>query len=194
MTLPRNSSMPYYLVSALALLMLAGSPQTEAREADAHVHGHGLISLVVEGQTLMIELEIPGMDIVGFEHEAKSKADQAAVKAAKVKLTKPGNIFALTEAAGCKTVDTKVSTGEEHEEHEHEDKDKSDDHKDEHKENHMEFRASYHFTCSNPSALSSISLKLFSQFPSLEEIDVQAVTAKGQTKAEATKQNSVVQF
>ena len=70
------------LLACLPLIVgsIALTADTKHREAGAHAHGHGKVNIAIEGQRLSIELEAPGADIVGFEHEAKTAAEKAAVK------------------------------------------------------------------------------------------------------------------
>lgn len=173
------------LLSAAILTGLTSLTQAETRAAKAHIHGHGIMQLAIEGNKLMIELELPGMDIVGFEHQAASAADKAAVNSAVKTLSDPGRIFALPEAAACTFLRTDVNTGAPH----------ADDHKHAQDEpQHMEFHASYDLTCARPEALSSIDLNLFSDFSSLKEIDVLAITPGGPVSGEATPHNRKIKF
>jgi len=80
----------------------------EHRELGAHVHGHGTLNIAVEGTRVELELEAPGMDLVGFEHEAKTDAQKAAIEAAKTKLKDPLSLFKLPDAANCKLADAKI--------------------------------------------------------------------------------------
>ncbi len=197
---------PFLAASLIVALPLAAPASAETREAKAHVHGAGQFTIALDGNVLEMELEIPGADIVGFEHEAKSDADKAAIKAAIALLQNPGKMFTLPAAAGCKPVKADAHAGGEDEhEDEHEDEYKAeqkDDHKAEHKDehdhegeaHHMAFHAQYNLTCAKPEALSSIKLNLFANFPSLKEVAVLAVTAKGQVKAEATPQQPEIGF
>lgn len=198
--------------TAAILFALPAFAAEERRQADAHVHGHGMFTIAMDGKTLEMVLKVPGADIVGFEHEAKTDADKAAMKNAISQLQNPEKVFALPAAAECKIDKAEAHTGDEHE-HEHEDEHEADhkddhkaehkdEHKDEHKaehdhegeEHHMEFHGHYNLTCAKPEALSSITLNVFASFPSLKEVAVQAITAKGQMKAEATPQQPEIRF
>ena len=48
-----------------------------------HEHGVASLNVALDGQTLEIQLQSPAMNLVGFEHEAKSDADKAKVTAAR---------------------------------------------------------------------------------------------------------------
>ena len=51
------------LVSLTWVPLRAGD---DVSQMDAHVHGHGILNIAVEGQVVEMELEAPGADIVGF--------------------------------------------------------------------------------------------------------------------------------
>ena len=91
----------------------------EHRQLGAHVHGHGRLNIAIEDKTVSIELEAPGADIVGFEHEAATRAQSAAIEKAKATLASGLSLFTPAAAAGCTQNASKVSIEAEHE-HEHE--------------------------------------------------------------------------
>ena len=63
---------PVLALAAMAL-MPASVRAEEHRELGAHEHGHGTLNIALEGSRLTMELEAPGVDIVGFEHAASTK-------------------------------------------------------------------------------------------------------------------------
>ena len=58
----------------------------EHASLDAHEHGVASLNVALDGQTLEIQLQSPAMNLVGFEHEAKSDADKAKVASEITKL------------------------------------------------------------------------------------------------------------
>ena len=66
------------LAAGMACAALPASAE-EHRQLGAHVHGHGRLNIAIEGNTISMELEVPGMDIVGFEHEPSTPEQKAAV-------------------------------------------------------------------------------------------------------------------
>ena len=73
----------------------------EHRELGPHVHGHGTLNIAIEGSRVTMELEVPGMDIVGFEHAAKGNEQLAAVDKASKVLAGPLELFRMPAGAGC---------------------------------------------------------------------------------------------
>lgn len=121
-----KSVAPTLAVLALATPALA----EETRQLDAHVHGVGELNIAIEGETVAMELHVPGADIVGFEHAAESEEDQAKVAAALETLTSPLALFALPEAAGCAVTEAaaelEIEGAEDHDDHGHDDHDHDD--------------------------------------------------------------------
>ena len=122
-----------------AASLFALSVQAETRGLGAHEHGHGALNIAFEGDAVLMELEAPGADIVGFEHTAESAEDRAAIDAAVAALAKPMELFVPDAAAGCVVTAAKVELvteggahEEDHQEHGHDehgrDADKHDDH------------------------------------------------------------------
>ena len=96
-------------LAAISLLTTAARAEEEHRELGPHVHGHGTLNIAIEDKRVSMELEVPGMDIVGFEHAASTDDQKAAVEKAKARLEKPLGVFSLPAAAGCTVAEAKVA-------------------------------------------------------------------------------------
>lgn len=169
-------------------LVLAGpaAAQTE-REHGAHEHGVATLNLVVEGNELEIELELPGVDVVGFEHEAETAEDKAAIENGLKTLRMADTLFTLPAAAKCSLESAEAEAEHMEEEHgDHKSGSHGHGHSDEEKEEHAGFEAHYHFDCAAPDALDSVTVTLFDVFPSLESIHARTVTPGGQGAATLT--------
>ena len=185
----------------------------EKRSLDAHEHGHGMLNIAMEGDQIAIELEVPGFDIVGFEHDARSDADAAAVETALEQLSRPLKLFALPEAAGCTVVELNAGLltddghddevhhddhddGDDHEEHHdgHEDEHghDHDDHESEGEASHSEFHAEYLLACADIGSATHIDLQYFETFENAESLTVQLVTSKGATLISASRETPLV--
>lgn len=84
-------------------------------------------------------------------------------------------------------------------EHAHGHDEKHDDHKDEHghsdhEDEHAEFRVHFHYDCKDTGALSGMATTYFANFPNAQELDVAALTAKGQVAAELTPSQTRLDF
>jgi hypothetical protein len=187
--------------AAVVMAMAPAAAQAEEghRELGAHVHGHGTLNVAIEASRVSMELEAPGMDLVGFEHAASTEAQKAAVDKAKALLAKPLGVFVLPAAAGCSLASADVAIEAEHHhdgddddhDHDHGDKKAADhDHDDDGHEGHAghnQFHATYAFDCTNAGALSAITFDYFKQFAGAQGLTVNVVTAKGQSQYEVSR-------
>jgi hypothetical protein len=179
-----------------------GSAQ-QHRQADAHEHGRGTLNIAIEGTRLTMELEVPGADIVGFEHKARTAQQKAAIEKAVQQLMVGEALFQLSAAAGC-VLETSGAALE-GEDHKHDSKDAGkgsdkgldkvsekgpghDGDKAGHADTeHSGFRAEYAFECKSPARLSSIAFDYFKLFPGAQRLDVTVITPKGQSRFEVTR-------
>jgi len=193
-----------YALPALVALIAAPAIAEDARELDAHEHGVGELNIAIDGNTVAMEFHAPGADIVGFEYEASSAKDRAAIDDAVAMLAKPLDLFVLPAAAECSVTQASAAleSEEEHDEHDHEehaDSESHGDHDDEHghedhaeaeehadhdhhaeaEASHTEFHAEYALNCGNPDALTGIEFAYFETFENAVELEVQIVTVSG---------------
>lgn len=170
------------LLLGLALVAPAHTVLAQHRELGAHEHGRGTLSIAMEGERLSMEFEAPGVDIVGFEHAAKTRQQKAAVEKAKKQLSAPQTLFQLPPSAGCVLQEAKVAI--ESENHDHEAKKEPGGHD---ASEHSAFNAKYAFNCKAPANITAIEFGYFRVFAGAQKLDVNVVTAKAQTKFEATR-------
>jgi hypothetical protein len=195
------------MVAALALISAGSAVAAERRELGAHKHGHGTLNIAIDGNKVALELEAPGADIAGFEHEAKSGKDKATIKQAIATLQAPLALFKIPEAANCKVAEAKVEL--ETEEHDHAGGKANaakagDDHDHEHghdhggkdknaaKAAHSAFHAEYLLECASPAEFKSLTLDYFAAFKAAEGLTIEVIAPKGQSKFEATRGNPVI--
>ena len=176
---------------AMSLLTIPAFAEDGHRELGPHVHGHGTLNIAIEGKRVSMELEVPGMDIVGFEHAPSTDDQKAAVEKAKTRLEKPLGMFSLPAAAGCTVAEAKVAIEAEHgdhdgDDHKHDEKG-DDDHDQGAAGGHNQFEANYALDCTNPSELTTITFDYFALFAGAHDLTVNVVTAKGQSKYEVSR-------
>lgn len=200
------------LAFGLSCLSTTAGAEGEVRQLGAHEHGHGKVAVAIEKGRVAMELEVPGMDIVGFEHEPSSKEQHEQIASARKALHDDVlKLFALPAAAACKLVAATVAieAGEHEDEavdgygHGHGDhaadkrnmEAKPEKHVggEEH-EGHNEFRASYEFACAAPDRLTGIDFGFFARFPGAEELDVTVLDAKGQKEYEVSRETPKLEF
>lgn len=203
-------------VSLASLFVAPALAEGEKRELGAHEHGHSALNVAIEGDRIEMELMAPGADIVGFEHEAESAEDKAAVEQAEAKLGEPLSLFGIADAAGCvvETAAVEIEGEEHHDEHGHGDEAHAHDehhdeaehaedehHEDEHHEHaehegeasHNEFHANYALACSAPDALDGMDFAAFFEaFAGAEEVEVTVISEQGQSSYEVERDATVV--
>lgn len=187
--------MRWFIPMVLAAAAAAPTPAQSHRELGAHVHGRGSLDIAIEGQRVAMELEAPGMDIVGFERKPKSKADEAAVERVTKVLKEPLALFKLPAAAGCKVADAKVELKVEAEKAE--DKKPAEGkkgghshahgHGHKHDGQHTAFRATYQLECTDPAKITSIAFDYFKRFSGAKSLAVNVVSGTGQKTYEVKR-------
>ena len=150
-------------------------------------HGHGQLNLVVDGNQLMIELQAPAADLVGFEHTAKSDEEKAQYAKAVARLQQPDALFRFDPAAGCKLTQQELQAAKEDHDHDHDHDKTASDHDEHHDEaGHADLGAMYTYNCATPAKLTGLEATLFAVYPSLEKLSVQGILPTGQTAGELT--------
>jgi uncharacterized protein DUF2796 len=177
-----------------AFAMHPAGAQTTHRELGPHEHGRGTLNIAVEGNRVSMELEVPGMDIVGFEHEAKSRKDKTTLEKAKEKLSAPLTLFKLPPSAGCRLMEAKVEveTGEQQDHATKEEKAGDPAKSSEKEHHHSEFHNQYSLECTSPASITTIEFGYFKAFAGAEKLDVNLITPKGQNKYEVTRANPIL--
>ncbi|MCW8914763.1 MAG: DUF2796 domain-containing protein [Magnetovibrio sp.] len=197
-------------VVALVPVSTSFAQEGQNRALGAHEHGHGKMMIAQDELELLVELHLPGVDVVGFEHVPENHEQEHVVELALNNLKNASLWLRLTESAKCQIEDAHVSSpfavGQDdhkdegpqgaHGDHAHDSADKHDDsHDDEHADViHSEFSGKYHFHCEAPDKLNEVDVGLFNLFPSLEEIDFQAVMTKGQYAGKLDAAQSRIRF
>lgn len=187
-----------FAVLAMAFAYLAGEAHAEeqSRQLGPHEHGHGTLNIAIEGNKLELELEAPGMDIVGFEHEASTPEQKELVETARKDLGDGFlSLLVLPEAAGCKLDSSNVAVvaEEHHYEEEKQSKDASAQEA-EHEDHHTAFHATYQLTCSAPDQIKSIGFPFFERFPTSQELDITVIDEKGQSAYEVKRDSPKVEI
>jgi hypothetical protein len=128
-----------------AALLTAGL--TAQAQHKAHTHGQADASIIYDGSVVVLEMESPADNILGFEHAPKTAAQRSAHTRATKLLAAPGELFSLP--GSCSLVEKSVNSPfaghdyheEHHEEHHVEHK---EDHHDEHHDGHKDHHGEHH--------------------------------------------------
>ena len=185
------------LAAAATLLLLAASApasENEHREHGAHEHGRGLLNVVVEGHELVIEFEMPGVNVVGFEHQPGTDEEKRAVEVALETFGKADALFVPSADAQCRAEKSEVELGGLRHEGGEQHSGEHSEHVEHEKDAHSELHAQYVFHCDAPDALENLEVRLFDHLRDVEEIDVQLVTPTIQTAMELHMTSAVLRL
>ena len=124
---------------AVAAVSISSSivAQTE-RDLGSHEHGAALLNIAIESNSVVIELETPWNNIVGFEHAPSTDDQKALVEDALAKLNQPADLFKF-QSSECSVAEVMVEStleDEHHDDHDDEHTEGHDDHDDDHKDGH----------------------------------------------------------
>lgn len=205
-------------VSVMGLGLIYGAAYVSAEQIathGAHEHGRAKLMLVAEKQQLTLQFESPAMNIVGFEHEAKTKEQKTLIREAVNTLAKADALFDIvggqckfskasvdspfSEDAAHKDHDDKGREHEKHDhdkhkhdEHEHDKHDKHDEHADE--AEHREYTVEYQATCQSIDNIEQIDFTLLKAFSGIEVLEVQYIHAGKQGAARLNANQTVLRF
>jgi len=162
------------------------------RQHGAHVHGVTTITIAQDGQQLSVGMEMPGVNVVGYEHPPHSAGEQAKLDAAIEVLREPGQWFVPNAEALCRVSSVEVHPNGFGDDsapsgaapkanaaaaHEHADVD-----------------VAYQYACSAPLNLRSIDLRLIERFPGTHEVRVDIVSAGGQAQEVLSTPHAEITF
>lgn len=178
------------LIFVLLIASLSSGASAERREHHAHEHGHGEMMIVLDHEFLNIELELPGIDTVGFEHAPKSEDDKKKVNEA-LAIINSDKLFSFIPEGSCWTkgeikVESSLITGSAHQHEEQVENDLHEKH-----DEHAAFRAEYGFTCK---VVDALKFEGFAKFPSLKELAVSLVIDNAQSKFELSPEKTTAYF
>lgn len=148
------------------------------QNAAAHQHGIGQLDLALEGNQLLLVLEMPAEDLLGFEHAPRDQAQRARLDEVRATLAQADQLFQLSGSAHCKLSSVELHSslfarsanpGEPAP-----------------AGGHADIRAQYQYHCTRPEQLRHLDAVLFRHFPGSERLRVQAVTPRGQASGELT--------
>jgi len=187
-------ALSFSLLPFAVLAQTATEPAHAHGSLGAHEHGTARLDVALDGKTLALDLDSPGMNLVGFEHLPGSDTDRAAVAKAREQLATPLQLFSLPAAAHCSVTHQELvsplfgNAAAKPAEHDEADGDG-------HHHEHSDVDGHFQFTCEHPEALGGLNLKqFFATFPATHKIMVQAITPNGQAGLDATPDNSKLAF
>jgi hypothetical protein len=161
------------LFSILALAALAALPVAAAAQAArAHVHGQLRLEVAIEGPTVIIDMDSPLDNFVGFEHAPKTDAEKKTADAAVAQLRAADQLFRIDPSANCKLGPVTLRSAELG----------LGKAQAEAAEGHADLDATFAFNCTNAQATKFIDVALFDVFKATRQIDARIAAPQGEFK------------
>jgi hypothetical protein len=154
------------------------------------------MDVVVEGQTLEIELISPLANLISFEHEPETEAQKKEARDMAAVIRKAEALFVPSAQAECRLKEVSLESGVLEDEllfpdgHAGNARGGHDDHED----GHSDLEVEIEFMCLHPEKLSGLKVDLFRVFPTLHELEVRMVTPAGQKAAELTPEANMLRW
>ncbi len=147
---------------------------SDHRSHHAHVHGNGTLAIAFEGSSGKVEFKAPAESVVGFEHKASSKADQAVLAETLSKFEKDIAKWVQFETSlSCKIKKDHVAMEAEG--------------------SHADFVANYTVACLKPVHGTRLIID-FTSFPKLADLDITILIGDLQKTAEAQRRPITVEL
>lgn len=168
------------ILSVSVLLGIAAGLPASAEEFEQRgVHEHGKVTLnaAIEGTALVIGLDAPAINVVGFEHAPRTDAEKAAVTEAARLLNIGNGLFGFPPEAKCAFKGSQLTAPHWEEEsadsHSHHEKHEAHEH-------HADYEASFTFQCEAPTKLTWLEPLILEKLKNVTEARVNIVAASGQ--------------
>ncbi|MDP2716326.1 DUF2796 domain-containing protein [Rheinheimera sp.] len=152
--------------------------ETDMVALGAHVHGHAVLTLVLEGNEMQLAFQSAAQSIVGFEHKPGTTEQQQEVTAA-IEVFNQAQWFSFNTDANCELVMAEAST---------------DLTELQANKGHADFYANYQLLCQRPARLNELQLTIFSLLPTLEHMDIQWIINGQQGASQAALSSSTIRF
>lgn len=189
----------YVLLTGIAV----AQAHEEGHEHGAHEHGVGQLDIAVEKNSVVIDLDSPAVNLVGFEHEPGDAKEKAILDKVVADLKQGNGLMTFSPAAKCSQKRVRLASGllehgkdmdhdhDAKEKHHHDDGAKHDHDEegavDDHDHEHADINVTWEWTCARPESLREIDFTaLFQRFPGTHKLRIQASLPDGQTAAELT--------
>lgn len=149
-------------LAAIAVAIILGAVIQPVMAAGKHEHGKASLNVAVDGNRLIIELDSPADNLLGFEHKPGSDAEKARLADALATLRDGAALFAMPPGAGCRLQFAAVSPPEYG------------------GDGHADFEASWEFRCGGMAALEWLETRLFARFPGIRQLATSIIAPAGQ--------------
>lgn len=155
-----------------------------ALAAPAHEHGVARLDVSLEGGSLLIALDSPLANLLGFEHAPTTEAQRAAVVAMARRLREGAGVLLPNGQARCVLAEVHMASAVLPPAMLGEDSQMPGMSAGHEPAGHADLDASWRFECARPEALRELRVGLFEAFAGFRLIRVQAAGPRGQAYAE----------
>ncbi len=159
-----------------------------------HEHGVARLQVAIDGGRLVVALQSPLDNLVGFEHKPRTAAQRSAWVEAEGRLRDFGALFLVPPAAGCTLAEIELELPWAAGARSDQDpaQDHGPDHDHDHDAAHGEVHVQYALDCAQPQALTGLTVKLAERFPRTARIRAETVTPRGQNAQTLTRDNNTL--
>jgi hypothetical protein len=180
--------------------------------ADKHVHGQAEVFIAIQNNQILIELESPAANILGFEYQPKTTEEKTQL-AYSIKKLQDYKTISIFPEADCQQVSVNIHSpfkhnNKEHKEHDHskhshehehehghEQHGQDHHHKEEQKhKGHAEFHVTYELNCNRKKHINTAAITAFTHFLELKKVTVNWVTEDNQGSSETTASSTDIKL
>jgi hypothetical protein len=164
---------------ACCVLLTRPTLAEEFEQHPPHEHGKVTINAALDGTQLMIELDSPAVNVVGFEHTPRTDNERAAVSAAAKLLGNGRGLFTMPTEARCQFEKTALKAPQ---------WETTDDvsEQPEAPGQHADYEARFTYQCWSPDHLTWLEPALLDKLRNVTEARLNIATPKGQRSEVAT--------
>jgi hypothetical protein len=153
------------VVCGASLGWSAAGTTKKRHQHGAHVHGTVAVNIAIDDRTASIEFTAPADSVVGFEHQAKSAADQRRqAQALDLLRNNMDRMLVIDPTLGCRFSPTEIDVVQEGAEH-------------------AEVHGTFAVSCQAPLAGSQMRFGFTKTFPGIQTVNVQLVGVTQQVGA-----------
>lgn len=176
---------------AAALCLLAWAHTSTANEQQPHQHGHAQLQIAVDGKSIDLILTSPAHNLLGFEHQPRTKQQKQTLENARQwlitqALIAPADSNCTVESASMDFSAT-APDQDHHNEHHNGNHNDADD-------VHANIEVSQLLNCTGKDLSGGFTTPLMGQFPQIQELNVEWITSSGQGSTRLSASNNQFRF
>jgi hypothetical protein len=162
----------------------------------AHEHGHGQLHIAADATQLFLELEVPAINVVGFEHLPNTPAQHTVIREKLDMLVQHQRWFEPSAAARCLVETYSIALGGEQRVYPMAQTSAAQAVKDAEATDaaHSELHAQFTYRCAEPARLTQVAVRILEALDALEELEASVVSDTVQRQVEITSSDVVIEL